>query len=138
MKKYKLIKSDVRGLYRIKALRDFGDVKKGDIGGYVESERNLSHGGICWIYGLVLVCGDACVYGHARVTKPVVNVALPVFHITITDNHVAVGCELLRISHLEADGKRAAKKHGWDKTRIAKYRAIIKAMLALKEWPHEA
>lgn len=29
-KKYKLIKSDIRGLYRVKALMDFGDVKKGE------------------------------------------------------------------------------------------------------------
>ncbi|MGV3152709.1 hypothetical protein [Sarcina ventriculi] len=42
-KKYKLIKSDIKGLYRVKAVRDFGDVKKGDIGGYVENPNNLSH-----------------------------------------------------------------------------------------------
>ena len=30
-KKYKLIESNIEGLYRIQALRDFGDVKKGDI-----------------------------------------------------------------------------------------------------------
>ncbi len=27
-RKYELIKSDTRGLYRVKALKDFGDVKK--------------------------------------------------------------------------------------------------------------
>jgi hypothetical protein len=48
-KKYELIKSDIPGLYRIKAVRDFSDVKKGDIGGYVESEDNLSHEGDCWV-----------------------------------------------------------------------------------------
>ena len=37
-------------LHRIKALRDFGDIKRGDIGGYVENENNLSHEGNCWIY----------------------------------------------------------------------------------------
>ena len=41
-KKYELIPSDREGLYRVKALRDFNDVKKGDIGGYIQSERNLS------------------------------------------------------------------------------------------------
>ena len=29
-------------MYRIRALKDFSDVKKGDLGGYVESEYNLS------------------------------------------------------------------------------------------------
>lgn len=29
-------------LHRIKALKDFGDVKKGDLGGWLEKEENLS------------------------------------------------------------------------------------------------
>ena len=28
-------------LHRIEALRDFGDVKKGDLGGWIEKEENL-------------------------------------------------------------------------------------------------
>lgn len=34
-------------LHRIKALKDFGDVKKGDLGGWVEDIHNLSHKGNC-------------------------------------------------------------------------------------------
>ena len=45
-----------RTLYRIKALKDFGNVKKGDLGGYVEREENLSHSGDCWIYDKAKVC----------------------------------------------------------------------------------
>lgn len=52
---------DGKTLHRIKALKDFGDVKKGDIGGYVENEWNLSQDGECWIYG------KAKAYDHARV-----------------------------------------------------------------------
>ena len=37
-----------RTLYRIKALKSFDEVAKGDIGGYIESEKNLS------------MYGDAC------------------------------------------------------------------------------
>ena len=48
-------------VYRIKALKNFGKVKKGDIGGYVEKEENLSHTGNCWIDK------NACVYGNAKV-----------------------------------------------------------------------
>ncbi len=41
-------------LYRILALRDFrnpyfGNVKEGQIGGYIQSEDNLSHDGNCWV-----------------------------------------------------------------------------------------
>lgn len=36
-------------LYRIRALKDFKDVKAGDLGGYVESEDNLSQSGTYYI-----------------------------------------------------------------------------------------
>ena len=49
-----------RVLYRIVALINFGDVKKGDKGGYIETEDNLSHVGLAWVYG------DAKVFGNAR------------------------------------------------------------------------
>jgi len=72
-KKYELIPSDKEGFYRIKALKDFNDVKKGDIGGYIEGEKNLSHDGNCWIYDNAIVCdstqicGNAVVYGNAQI-----------------------------------------------------------------------
>ena len=72
MKKYELLKDDTKEisghtLYRIKALRDFGDVTKGDLGGYIESENNLSHYDNAWVYGNAMVFDDAWVYGNARV-----------------------------------------------------------------------
>ena len=54
-------------LFRIKALVDFGNVKAGDLGGYIEKEKNLSHNGNAWVYGNARVCGNAWVYGNARV-----------------------------------------------------------------------
>lgn len=66
-KKYELIKSDFLILYRIRALRSFGNVKEGDIGGYVESEENLSHDGNCWIYDDAKVSGNAKIFGNAIV-----------------------------------------------------------------------
>ena len=71
MKKYELTDEtiDVLGitLHRVKALKDFDDVKKGEFGGYVESEHNLSQAGNCWVYGNARVYGNACVYGNAQV-----------------------------------------------------------------------
>ena len=44
-KKYKLTKEFItfngRKLYRIEAIRDFGLIKKGDKGGFIEKEINL-------------------------------------------------------------------------------------------------
>lgn len=81
--KYKLTEESivflVIKLYRIEALKDFGIVKKGDKGGYVEKEDNLSQEGNCWIYDdaqvydnaivadKAIVCDNAKVYGGAEV-----------------------------------------------------------------------
>ena len=68
-----------RKLYQIKALKDFGDFKAGDLGGYIEKEENLSQDGISWVfdnacvYDNALVCcnayvgGNACVYDNAQI-----------------------------------------------------------------------
>ena len=66
-------------LHRIKAVKDFGDVKKDDLGGWIETEYNLSQFGNCWIYDNAIVCenanvrdnaivcGNAIVYGEAYI-----------------------------------------------------------------------
>ena len=72
MKKFKLTSEfivDISGvkLFRIKALIEFGNVKAGDLGGYIEKEENLSHMGNAWVSGNAQVSGDAQVFGDARV-----------------------------------------------------------------------
>ena len=72
-KKYELLKDDAvtyfgRTLYRIKATTDFGDVKKGELGGYIEKDGNLSHLGNSWVTDNARVTDDAMVSGNARVS----------------------------------------------------------------------
>lgn len=55
-------------LYRIKALSSFGCVSAGDLGGFLESEKNLSQNGDAWVYGDAGVYGNAMVFGDARVS----------------------------------------------------------------------
>lgn len=50
-------------LYQIKAERSFGSVKKGDLGGYIEKESNLSHDGNAWVADNAKVHGNALVLG---------------------------------------------------------------------------
>ena len=38
-------------VFQIKALISFGNVKAGDLGGYIEKEDNLSHKGNAWVSG---------------------------------------------------------------------------------------
>ncbi len=65
---YSWARDENETLYRIRALRDFGDVKAGDLGGFIEREANLSHDGNCWVYHEAKVWGEATVSGDARVT----------------------------------------------------------------------
>lgn len=64
-KKYKLTKEtmcfDGVTLHRIQALKDFGNVEAGELGGWVESEKNLSQSGDCWI------AMEAKAYGGAEI-----------------------------------------------------------------------
>ena len=77
MKKYKLTKTTKEylgtTLYQIEAIMGFSNVKKGDLGGWIEKEENLSQVDNCWVFGNAQVSddaqvsGDAQVYGNARV-----------------------------------------------------------------------
>ncbi|EJF79119.1 hypothetical protein [Bartonella doshiae] len=53
--------------YRIRALRDFDDVKAGDLGGFIEKEDNLSHDGNCWVYDNAIVSYGAIVSENAKI-----------------------------------------------------------------------
>ena len=71
-KKYEVIEDDNIVFddikyFRIRALKDFSDVRKGDFGGYIESEDNLSQEGICWIYDDSKVSGTAHINGSIKV-----------------------------------------------------------------------
>ena len=55
-------------LKRIRAIRDFGNIKKGDLGRYIEKEENLSHEGNCWVDGDAKAYGDFSVYENALIT----------------------------------------------------------------------
>ena len=70
-KKYELTNETIEHhgtvLHRIKALKDFGDVKAGDLGGFIESENNLSHKGNCWVFGDSIVKDEAKVLDNVTV-----------------------------------------------------------------------
>ena len=154
-KKYQLIPSNIRVLFRIKALRDFVDVKKGDIGGYVQSEANLSHDGDCWVYDDAKVYGDAevsgkamvydkakvfgdaevsdnalvynraWVYGNDIVTKPVIFMVLPEHNITMTDNSVSIDCEQHSLEYWLKHYKKIGKNYEYTTDMIEAYKNIL-------------
>lgn len=112
-RKYKLIESSRawlygRPIYRIQALRDFSDVKKGDLGGFVESEGNLSQEGDCWIYDMAQameksrVEDDACLrdcskmYGSSLLKDKaqLQGCARMIQYACLADNAVAIDTEI--------------------------------------------
>lgn len=62
-RKYKVRAEDGR----VVAVRDFGSVRAGDVGGFLEYDGMLSHKGNCWIYDDALVTGGARVVGDAQI-----------------------------------------------------------------------
>jgi predicted acyltransferase (DUF342 family) len=96
-KKYKLTQDTVlycgKTLYRIRALKDFGNVKAGELGGYVETESNLSHDGDCWVYDNAYVLGNARVTDNARVydNAEVYDKAYVYDDVIVSDNALVTG-----------------------------------------------
>ena len=77
------IKFQGKTLYRIQAVKTFQyggkKIRKGSLGGFVESYDNLSQDGNCWIFddakvlgqafvrSHAAVCDNACIYDHAEI-----------------------------------------------------------------------
>ena len=72
MKKYELTTETLqcagRTLHKIKAVKNFGSVKAGELGGWIESEENLSQADNAWVYNNAKVFDKARVYGDAAVS----------------------------------------------------------------------
>jgi hypothetical protein len=71
--KYELLKNDTKRigdktLYRVKYLKSFALIAKGELGGYIEKEANLSQVGDAQVSGDARVSGNALVCGNARVS----------------------------------------------------------------------
>lgn len=72
-KKYELVKENTKVLedgtvlYQIRVLRDGIYPRVGDLGGYIESEENLSQEGRCWVDASSMVYGKAIVSEDASV-----------------------------------------------------------------------
>lgn len=118
--KYKLLKDDKikfegRTLYRIQAIKEFGPIKEGDIGGYVENENILSQEGECWIGGDAKVFGCSKVSDKAKVyDKAIVNYSKilgnsVIANKAVVENSTITGFDILdnaklKFVHLEGRG----------------------------------
>ena len=99
MKKYELVlDSSVEfmgtKLYQIRALIKFGNIEKGELGGYIATEKNLAQ-----VSGNAWVSGDARVYGNDKLKITPINIIGLAWDVTITPTHMVIGCE--RHSHVD-------------------------------------
>ena len=64
--------SDPITLYRIRALKDFGDVKKGDLGGYVDASTVIGRCDDSWVYDNSIVLLSNIVNWHVKKSSVVI------------------------------------------------------------------
>lgn len=131
-KKYRLTDETITiagvTLYRIQATRDFDCVCKGDRGGFVQSENNLSQENSCWVCGDAMVCGNAWVCGDAEVKSSRDYIVFKnfwssgrYFTYTRSNGMWTVGCfhgtgeELIRKAYADSQEK------GWQYERVVRY-----------------
>ena len=127
-------------LHRIKALKSFGNIKEGEFGGWIESEKNLSQYGNAWVYGNAMaeenawvggtakVCGDATVCGDAKVRETSDYILFKnwwssgrYFTWTRSNNKWKVGCFYGSGEELIAKAYKDSEKSGREYERIVKY-----------------
>ena len=132
MKKYELTSETkvINGveLHRIKALKSFGNIKEGDLGGWVESEKNLSQDGNAWVSGNAKVYDNATVGGNATVSRDADYIVFKnwwssgrYFTWTRSNNKWKVGCFYGSGEELIAKAYKDSEKSGREYERVVKY-----------------
>lgn len=129
-------------LHRIRALKDFRNVKAGDFGGYILSEDNLSHNGTAWVFDNAKVIdsakvqGDAAIFGNALIRDYAIiggnamvsqdavvsGIALVLDDALVTDQ--AVVCNAAYVTNEAVVAKNALIKRSSDYSLVTGFGAI--------------
>lgn len=94
-----------RTLRQIRAVRalELSSVAAGEVGGWIEKEANLSHGGECWVYPEACILEDAVVEGDCRIADRAVvrgRARLSGFILMDHDSQVTDNAVLENVCHL--------------------------------------
>ena len=119
-------------LHRIRAAVSFGIVIKGELGGWIEKEENLSQNGDAWVYGNAKVYGDAEVCGDAEVYGDADYIVFKnwwssgrYFTWTRSNNKWRVGCFFGTGAELIAKAYKDSEQSGREYERVVKYVELI-------------
>lgn len=114
-KKYRLTSYskviDGHMLFRIRALKSFGGIKAGDLGGYVESENNLSQYKTCWIdmasavYESARVCDNATISHSVMYGDSMALDSAQVKYTTMKDKSSIRGTSMAYNAFIKSDSK---------------------------------
>lgn len=112
-------------LHRIKATVEFGFVKVGELGGWIEKEENLSHEGKAWVWGNAEVCGDAEVFlaSHVLVMGSVGSRNDFTTFFRDKDNEITVKCGCF-LGKIDKFLEKVTQTHGNNKYALV-YRAAV-------------
>ena len=112
-------------LHRIKATVEFGFVKVGELGGWIEKEENLSHEGKAWVCGDAKVCGDAEVFlaSHVLVMGSVGSRNDFTTFFRDKDNEITVKCGCF-LGKIDKFLEKVTQTHGNNKYALV-YRAAV-------------
>ncbi len=133
-------------LRRIRATISFGIVKDGDVGGWIENEKNLDQYGNAWVFGDARVFGNAWVSGDAMVSQITHLLAIgpagsrndfTTFY-RDKDKEISVKCGCF-CGKINAFLEKVASTHGDSKHALV-YRAAVelaKAQIDLTDNPEE-
>ena len=107
-------------LHQIRAKKDFANVKKGEIGGWIERESNLS------------VYGNACVYGGKWGFSPLFIQGSKYSVCMYSPDQIKIGCQIHSINQWISHGEKIARLHGFTPEEIEEYRDYVE--LAAKRY----
>ncbi len=124
-------------MYRIRALRDINGrgVTKGDLGGWVEREYNLSQFGDCWVFDDAQVRAGARVEDEAMMMKASIlsGKSLMQGHATVTDEVTIDGNCIIRDSaYISERAVLSGRVHVEDQCHVAG-NAKLKGTMTLKD-----
>ena len=112
-------------LHRIKATVEFGFVKVGELGGWIEKEENLSHEGKAWVWGNAKVWGNAEVFlaSHVLVMGSVGSRNDFTTFFRDKDNEITVKCGCF-LGKIDKFLEKVTQTHGNNKYALV-YRAAV-------------
>jgi len=157
MSHYKLTSESIVNVFGVKLFRieltiDCKWGKKGDKGGFIEKEGNLSDAwvsgdarvsgnaqvyGDAWVYGDAQVSGNARVYGNAQVSgnawdkSPLQVQGTKHFITACSKTELQIGCHRFSFSHWKKNFKTIGKENGYTPDEIKEYGMYIDLAIKL-------